>query len=384
MEFIKYLICNILKFIQKMIFVLPIKKNKIMFFPCNGNYYCNLKYIYLSLKKYNDKYDIVWVLKNKSFKYVGENVHVCKINSLLFFWHALTSKCIIFNCGFKSYIYKRKKQVYIETWHGGGAYKKIGLSIRRTKGKFLRKRLIISNDSIDYIISSSKGFTHAFKKDNEIENAVFCPFGMPRNDIFFDNRKMKRIKEKVKSRFNIKNKKIVMYAPTFRDNFFYNDLDFTRVLDVLECKYESEFVLFLRCHPHLKNNIFEKCTFSENVIDVSQYYDMQELLCAVDILITDYSSSMWDCSLMYKPCFIYANDLNSYKNERNFHIPISKWPFPVSTNNQQLVDNIINFNITEYKSAVELHHKFLESYEDGHAGERVCNLIEKICTDEVQ
>lgn len=82
----------------------------------------------------------------------------------------------------------------------------------------------------------------------------------------------------------------------------------------------------------------------KDVVDVSGYADMQELLCATDVLLTDYSSFMWDYSLTGRPCFIYANDLDQYKKERNFHTPITDWPFPMAERNSELQKEILGFD----------------------------------------
>ena len=119
--------------------------------------------------------------------------------------------------------------------------------------------------------------------------------------------------------------------------------------------------------------------FSDHkVFDVTNYPDMQELLCAADILITDYSSCMWDFSLMYKPCFIYATDIEQYTQERDFYTPMSEWPFPIATNTDELINNILNFNQEEYVQKVKQHHKALGSFEDGHASERILKILETI------
>lgn len=379
MEFIKNIVCEILKQLQRLLFLVPVNNRKILFFPYNGTYYCNLKYIYENLKYIKDKYEVVWVIRDNSLNDGIANAVVCRPDSIKFLWHSLTSKCVVFNCGFKSYVYKRKSQKYIETWHGGGAYKKTSQVFKNTEDRYLRKRRMNAINSIDYVISSSKAFTKVFKEDTDIQNAKFCPFGMPRNDMFFDDNRRELIKNNVKKYYNVNSEKIVLYAPTFRDNDFENDLDFERLLSVLEDRYGSKFVLFLRCHPHITTDIFDKYRGYSNIIDVSEYTDMQELLCASDILITDYSSCMWDFSLMFRPCFIYANDVADYKEERNFHTPMSEWPFPIATNNEELEQNIMDFDEISYKEAVENHHKALGSYEDGHASERVCKLIEEIC-----
>ena len=123
---------------------------------------------------------------------------------------------------------------------------------------------------------------------------------------------------------------------------------------------------------------------SENIVDVSDYPDMQELLCAADILITDYSSSMWDYSFTYKPCFIYANDLDQYKIERDFHTPVNEWPFTIAISNEELAENILEFDQDKYIEKIKKHHHDLGSFEDGHATEKVAKLINDICSGEMK
>jgi CDP-glycerol glycerophosphotransferase len=112
-----------------------------------------------------------------------------------------------------------------------------------------------------------------------------------------------------------------------------------------------------------------------NVISASDYPDMQELLYAADILITDYSSSMWDFSLTFKPCFIFAPDLKKYLAEQGFYTPIEEWPFPIAETNEQLIENINNINEEKYKQTVRKHHADLGSYENGTACEQFCHSV---------
>lgn len=105
---------------------------------------------------------------------------------------------------------------------------------------------------------------------------------------------------------------------------------------------------------------------------------MQEFLCVADILIMNYSSCMWDFSLMFKPYFIYTTDIDQYKQEHDFYTPMSEWPFPIATNTDELINNILTLNQKEYIQKVKQHHKDLGSYEDGHACEKVYKLIDDI------
>lgn len=376
MELFKNLVCKLIQEALLLIAVFPLKSNKIVFFPYNGKYYCNLKYITDYLIKQKSKFKIVWIASDSEIK--NKNIIKCSRNSIGFFYHVLSAKIVLYNNGFKNYIPKRKEQIFIETWHGGGAYKKISKIFADAKNRYYRTRMVNSVNRNDYIISSCSAFEKAFKSDTLALNPKYCNFGMPRNDIFFDIQMMKQIKNKISSKYHLKDKKIVMYAPTFRDRGFVNTIDFNSLLKVLENRFGSEFVLFLRCHPHLSKDIFQKYS-DANIIDVSDVTDMQELLSAADVLITDYSSCMWDFSLTYKPCFIYANDIDCYKQERDFHTPIADWPFPVATNNKELMSNILYFNKDNYLENVKQHHINLGSYEDGHASKRVFELIQHIC-----
>lgn len=377
MEFVKFFISKILKGLLCVLYIFPLNKNKVLFYPINGNYYCNLKYIDIFLRREYKNINIIWITKEKNF--IKEDINFYKRNSILFFYHIMTSKVILSNSGLPSYIKKRKGQVYIETWHGGGAYKKIDVVYKNIKNKFERKRRLNKLNDIDYVISSCKRFSEVFKKDTDIKNVDFLAYGMPRNDIFFSKEKLEKFSKKIYDRYNIdQEKKIILYAPTFRNHHFYNNLDIDGILESLYIKFKIKYIFMVRCHPHIVNKIFEQNN-EKNIIDVSSYVDMQELLCATDILITDYSSCMWDFSLMYKPCFIYANDLKEYKEERNFHTPIYEWPFPIATNNVELRNNILYFDQNQYIKKVIEHQKKLGSYETGNASRKIGELINFIC-----
>ena len=102
---------------------------------------------------------------------------------------------------------------------------------------------------------------------------------------------------------------------------------------------------------------------------------MQELLYATDVLISDYSSCLWDASLSYIPSFIYAADLEYYSEKRNFHTPIKEWPYPLAETEDELVKNIRGFDENKYKENVDSHHKSLGSFESGKACEKIAEYI---------
>jgi CDP-glycerol glycerophosphotransferase len=224
------------------------------------------------------------------------------------------------------------------------------------------------------IISPCADFTCHFSKAWNTPEDKFIRIGTPRNDLFFTNTDSQ--KRKVLSYFNIQGTvKLVLYAPTYRGDFhspdkFNTDLNIKELLNSLKIKFKNDFLFLYRSH-HQKHSELS----NEQVIQASGYPDMQELLCAVDILITDYSSSMWDFSFTCRPCFIYAPDLKQYKAEQGFYMPIEDLPFPVAETNEQLVNNIIAFNAERYEQAVKQYHADLGSYETGNAREQFCKML---------
>lgn len=364
--------------------ILPLTHNKLLFVPANGEYYCNLKYLDIYMKKYFPQAQIVWVEKKGTHFGYPRSIIKCEFLSIRFFYHLFTAKFIVFNDSLPSYFYKKRHQYYINTWHGGGAYKGIATVFKNESDLYRRRRIQWTLKNYDFWISSCEKFSEAIKQDTDIvqinPGIRFLGFGMPRNDIFFCKDQIQKAKGKALKRYNIlEDYGVVLYAPTFRKRFFYNDLDIVKLKEALQERFKKPFILLLRSHPHIADDIFEKLENRKGVIDVSKYPDMQELLCAADVLITDYSSSMWDFSFTGKPCFIYANDIESYKVDRNFHTPIEEWPFPLASNNEELQKNIRNFDEKKYAQDIALHHRKLGSYEDGHAAERISNFIIKLC-----
>lgn len=374
LKMLKYYIVNILrKLFQISFFFFPIRKKRIFFSSFNGkNMSCNPKYIYKNLANlYPDAFEFIWVAeKNKKEK----SVRFVKFNSFLYFYYYITSQVIIDNIFFRTFIPKRKNQTRIATWHGGGAYKKDGADYY--DNYFERKIINLMSNDVDVFLSSCIKFTECVACSRKIAKDKFLACGMPRND-FLVNQPSVNIKESIKKTINLDtNSNIVLYAPTWRgyiENNCYN-IDVEKILDTLEIKTKKKWIFLYRMHPLLGKHISY-----EKGIDMGNYPDMQELLYISDVLITDYSSCMWDFSLTYKPCFIYAVDAGKYKEDRDFYTPMSQWPFPIAQNSQELAEKILCFNDIMYRKNIVKHHEALGSYERGVACDIVCEKIYNIC-----
>ena len=148
------------------------------------------------------------------------------------------------------------------------------------------------------------------------------------------------VKEKVYSFYNLSEEtKTVVYAPTFRVDWSLEpySVDYVRLKKACEERFGGKFVVLVRLHPNIAAKSEELgITYNDEIINATYYPDMQELLCACDIVISDYSSLMFDFALSYKPCFQYATDIDAYKGDRNFYFDLSDMPFPMATSNDEL------------------------------------------------
>ena len=271
------------------------------------------------------------------------------------------------------------EQKYIQTWHGSLGIKKIEKSVNcLTKDNQWLDCAIENSYMTDYWISNSNFEDNVYKEAFwDVKNIM--QFGHPRNDIFFkDNHD---IILKVKKIYNIpENKNILLYAPTFREDekLSHYNLDFEAVKNALLNKFGGDWVMLVRLHSRLENLFNEYFKDKGGIINASNYPDMQELLVAADVGITDYSSWMFDYMLSKKPVFIYAEDIEEYNTERGFYYPLESTPFPIARNNEELAKNIENFDNEKYIKEVDKFLKEKGCIEDGHASERVVDLIEEI------
>lgn len=377
-EFLKILIIYLTRFFTRILFIFPVKKNRVAFISFGGRAYtCCPKYIYKELKnKFGDKIQYIWMFRNPDKVCLEDeeqkNVKKVKFLSFKFFFYLATSKYIVCNYSMITRPPLRKNQIFINTWHGGGAYKKVGLHAEVKARKRTDITFNILAKDTTWFISSCKAFTDVMTETMRMPESKFLNIGMPRNDIFFSD--SKETVKKVRDFYNIPDdSKIVLYAPTYRGepgSFSENvQLDITKTTSALENKFDSKFVCLYRGHYYIHDKTLE------NTINASDYPDMQELLCAADILITDFSSSMWDFSLTKKPCFLFAPDLKEYGSSREFYTPPETWGFSIATNMDEFISNIDSFSQSEYLKNIEKNHKDFGSFETGTASKQ---LIEKV------
>jgi len=356
---------------------LPLEQNKIFISCYEGmGYRCNCKYIAEKLIQNNYPVKLVWVVRDGNGNDIPEEIKKVKLFSYTFYEELYTSKICITNNTLNLLGEKKEGQYYINTWHGFGPFKKVQGSWISNRNKLDEIKAI--NSKYDLFLTGSKFYSWVYRNSFFYEGEIYeC--GAPRNDIFFVDNTV--IKKSVFRKYSIPfEKKIVLYAPTFRTDMrdFYNKyiFDMSEILKALSERFHGEYVLMYRFHHHTSPPE-ERYDYKKG-IDVTYYPDIQELLVSADVVITDYSSLMWDFSLQRKPVFLYQNDEKEYITERGFYCPVSQWPYPCAHNKKELINRIKAFDREKY---VDELNAFLERYgscDNGNASKRVAGKIMRI------
>lgn len=374
---LKYLLERLIQNALKLFWVIPIRRQQILFSAFSGRQYSDSpKRISDELLQSHPEYQQIWAfVEPRKYAYLkGKNIRVVKFKSLAYLYYATTSHVFVDNVEFWSILTFRQRQMVLQTWHGGGCYKQVG-SDRMDIGHMEHRHVIDKMRKNTLFISSCKEFTKRVIRGAFDYKGAVLEIGLPRNDELIHKTGVDL--QLLRKHLNIPaDHKIVLYAPTFRNSLrtdLYN-IDISRLRRALHLRFDGEWTVLLRLHYYMPNR---QMSATGHIIDVTSYPDMQHLLQLTDVLITDYSSSLWDFSLMYKPAFVYASDLADYCTERNFYTPIGQWPFPVATDNDSLEKAIYEFCEEKYRISVRNHHKQLGSTETGEATHIVCQYIEK-------
>lgn len=374
--------------------IFPVKNNKIVFttFEGDGGYCCNPRYVADEILRRNKKHEIVWLVNNMD-KQFPEGIRKVKNTFFNRAYHLVTAKVWVDNSRKAYGTAKRHNQMYIQTWHAALEFKPVG----KFRGKLFPKiaHLVSRYDSglADYVISNSDWCTKRYPKmllyDGEILKT-----GSPRCDVLFT--KKDEIYKQIRGKYSLPNDaKIVTFAPTFRGGgqkgkrrVFSEEttLDFKMLTEALSERFGGIWYVFLRLHPQLAAQ-FRDMPISQKtqcMIDVSQADDMNELLAASDVLVTDYSSTAFDAINIYIPVFLYADDLDEYTNERGKLMwDISKLPFSVAKSNDELSENIKKFEQESYKNEINKFSRKHGVLEDGHASERIVDVIDEFIESRV-
>ncbi|MCC2344174.1 bifunctional glycosyltransferase family 2 protein/CDP-glycerol:glycerophosphate glycerophosphotransferase [Bacillus anthracis] len=368
---------------------LPIDEKTIVFESFAGkSYSCNPRYIYEYLINTNQDFNFVWIFNELDKDIFGDAKKVKRF-SWKYYYYLATSKYWVTNTRMPNNLSKRKETIYLQTWHGT-PLKKLAADMKEvympgTTTEKYKKNFYNESRNWDYLVSpnqySTEIFKRAFKYDQEI-----LEFGYPRNDILCeDDRKRKESENRIKDKIGIpKDKKVILYAPTWRDDEFYEKgkyrFELKLNLKEMQEKFGDQYVIALRMH-YLVADYVNIEGMEKFVYELSKYDDIAELYLISDILITDYSSVFFDYANLRRPILFFTYDISKYRSIlRGFYMDFEKEaPGPLLETSEQVMDAISNIESIEieYKEAFNRFYNKFCHLDTGMAAKRISEKVFK-------
>lgn len=273
-----------------------------------------------------------------------------------------TSSYIILNDNFMPMAYMdfAKETKVIQLWHGMGSFKKFGGS-SETDPELLQL-LEEVNKRVTYIIASSQNITKNYAEAFCVGEEKVIPIGCPQADYYFEKRNMKMCRKRMLANYpQLKGKKLALYAPTFRDDEerdreLLTHFDFER----FERELGDKYCLAVRLHPQVQS-----AQVPPSVINLTDYYNVKELLRITHLLIADYSSITVEYALLNRPIVLYAFDKEWYlEHDRGFYFDYEETaPGPITSNMDELITCIREeqWDLEKVKAFAKLHNDFFDA-----------------------
>lgn len=372
--------------------MLPLRRSIILFESNLGrNYTGNPRAIYEEMVRQglDRKFRCYFILEDVKTQIPG-SARKIKRNRFRYFLLLAISGCWVSDSRMPRYIIKRPGCTYIQTWHGT-PLKKLALDMDtvymagETGIEDYKKKFYENTRTWDYLISQNSFSTEIFRRAFAFQKEVL-EIGYPRNDVLFrmnHESDIRRLKEKLGLPLD---KRIILYAPTWRDNEFFGKgrykfnprLDFS----LLKSKLGEDTVMIVKYHYLIMDQI-DWSPYGDFIRSYDMSYDISLLYLVSDLLITDYSSVMFDYSLLKRPMLFYCYDLEEYKdNLRGFYFDFLKEaPGPIVKTTEELIQAILNYNSSEYSERYEAFRTKYNHADDGRAAEKVVRLIEAVAKE---
>lgn len=329
----------------------------------------------------------VFLKRKSSKKWYKDKIYEV-LNSYRFTKYYAQCKCLVLT-DYYYYAYAnkpRENQQVIQLWHGCGAFKKWGYSTADLEWGADRKALeeYPIHNTYTYVTVSSekvrKFYSEAFNCSEEIIHAD----GVPRTDKYFDKEYVSSARKNVLEKYpEIGNRKIILYSPTFRGSS-KGKANFTQMLDFIYLKryLEKEYVILVKLHPFVKKgmNLSKQLEeiYSGFVFDVSKTLPIDDAMCAADMVVTDYSSLIFEYALLMRPMIFFAYDLEQYDRERSFYFDYKNFvPGDIVKDTEELYLAIRkNEKHFEYEKVEKFKSEFMSAC-DGKSTERILKIIMK-------
>ena len=391
MKILKKLLGKLIRILYRFVYrFIPCQEKTILFISFHGRGYSdNPMAIHQYLSKHSQyaDYRCIYAIKNhKQKKLKIENARIIEYFSIAYFFYLARSKYWIANCKLPKYVLKKDSH-YLQTWHGT-PLKKLAHDIEVPEGTtFYRSEMSVEemrstydNDvsKYNYMISPSAFTTEVFQSAFAIERERLIETGYPRNDILsnYNSDDIKKIKDKL----NLpEGKKIILYAPTWRDNS-YNLKGYTFKLEVDFKKWQkilgTDYIVIFKPH-YLIVNDFDLEAVKEFVYYIDPKEDISSLYLIADVLVTDYSSVFFDYAILKRPIYFFMYDLDTYRDElRGFYLDIyHDLPGDVIESEDELIQKIFSEKF-DY-NRLQIFNEQFNNHEDGNASKRVIEILLK-------
>ena len=357
--------------------IFPLKENRVTFLsPHRENFTDSLGMVLREAQK-RGRYDIVKVSSadldlNGEIKGIFRAVGFFTVKAYLL----ATSKYVFLNDNFMPMgsLNFSKDAVVTQLWHAEGVFKKFGLHIPQPED--VRRREIAGAKKLSFVVCSSESVKPIYAEAFGVDERKVLPLGAPRADRFFDDCNVESVKEKFLQKYpQCCGKKLVLYAPTFRDNaeddkVLLNSIDMKKWAETLD----DDFAFLIRLHPQI-----HRCDASlDGAVDVTDWDDVGELTLLCDCMITDYSSVCMDAALIGKPLVFYAFDLEKYASDRSFYFDYESYvPGPVVRSFDELIATVSDIENLKNNKKLKAFREFNFGTPDGNAAKKVVDTILK-------
>lgn len=385
-------ILHVLKTVIQLLFHLLVPKwNRVFFSSFSGLYNDNPLYVSEELHRRDESVEIYWVISEKSRETnLPVYIKTVRPNTWKYCYYLNRSKFVVENGVGIQYLFctkakeklyqllKNRKQFDISTWHGT-PLKTIGSDTNWDSGKVF--------------VTSSDYFATGCRYNKEIFERAFNGklnihmIGTPRNDILVNITPEDRARIRKRLGFG-KYERIVIYAPTFRDDIYGSgaadsfdylmNMNVPGVTEALTRRFGGTWAFVFRGHQfvqeHVRLNKYQGRA-DVRIVDGNQFDDMAQYLAVCNILITDYSGSLFDFALTGRPCFLYTPDRQAYVRGRKIYDSFGKFPYNICDTNEQLIAAIRNFSYPDFKRRLDMFQRKIGNMEEGKAAERIVDII---------
>ncbi|MDZ4178716.1 MAG: CDP-glycerol glycerophosphotransferase family protein [Coriobacteriia bacterium] len=353
--------------------LLPFDPGKVVFASARSlDLQDNLKHIYRAMLARHPDRRYVFLLERYSYTFTGKIRYLASMVRACY--HLATARLFIVDNAYLPIhvVRHRTETIVVQVWHAASALKKFGLDApsieRAVEDRFVHR-------NYDYVIVGSEGAVEPFSSALRTDPERVVALGEARTDLFFDTAAMETAREAVYLRHpELRGKKVALYAPTFRGagefKYAVERLKAPRVRDALD----EQWVLVSKVHPALDSSRTSAEGF-DLVID--QHTDLNELLLVTDLLITDYSSVIFEYALLRRPLILYVPDLAEYLQYPGFYLDFPTGVIGEIARSTSEVVEIVRRDTYD----LDAHDEFIGRHlplADGHASERFVDWVDSL------